>query len=95
MNDSLGVNLSDIEEMLLNVNSYGLSHLCAFSIFEVAEEVPDLPFTYPFIDIYFENDTAKSQYNVEFNSRGFKYSKTIFNNLFEYLIITEQHGFMD
>ena len=37
--DYSGVNLSDIEEMLQNINSYGLSHLCAFSIFEPSEEL--------------------------------------------------------
>ena len=97
MNDSSGVNLSDIEEMLLNINSYGLSHLCSFSIFELVE-IADLSFNYPFLDIYFKSDGANSQYNlysVEFYSRGFKYSKTIFNNLFEYLIMSEQHGFLD
>ena len=91
-----GVNLSDIEEILLNVNSYGLSHLCAFSIFELAEEsMADLSFSYPFLDIYFKNDRANSKHDVEFYSRGFKYDKTSFNNLFEYLIFTEQHGFRD
>ena len=102
--------------MLLNVNSYGLSHLCAFSIFEVGEEpFADLSLEYQFLDLHFKNDRANSQYNVEHNvdyyvdyyeeyipeynlefySRGFKYSKTIFNNLFEYLIMSEQHGFLD
>ena len=91
-----GVNLSDIEQMLQNVNSYGLSHLCAFSIFELAEEsIGGLSFSYPFLDIYFKNDRPNSKHDVEFYSRGFKYNKKGFNNLFEYLIFTEQHGFWD
>ena len=80
--------------MLQNVNSYGLSHLCAFSVFEVAEEsFADLAFNFPFLDIYFKNDRANASHHVEFYGRGFKYNKTSFNNLFEYLIFTEQHGF--
>ena len=79
--------------MLQNVNSYGLSHLCAFSIFELAEEsIADLSFSYPFLDIYFKNNRANLTHDVEFYSRGFKFNKTTFKNLFEYLIFSEQHG---
>ena len=86
--------------MLQNINSYGLSHLCAFSIFEPAEEsiamgIDDRPFSYPFLDIYFKNDRRKLKYNVEFYSRGNKYYKTSFNNLFEYHIFNEQSGSKD
>ena len=49
----------------------------------------------PFLDINFKNDRTNLKHDVEFYSRGFKYNKTSFNNLFEYLIFTEQHGFRD
>ena len=80
--------------MLQNINSYGLSHLCDFSIFEPAEEsIGDLAFSYPFLDIYFKNDRANRKHDVEFYSRGNKYYKTSFNNLFEYHIFNEQSGY--
>ena len=90
--------------MLQNINSYGLSHLCAFSIFEPPEEsIGDLAFSYPFLDIYFKNDRAnfifpsldEDIFDVEFYSRGNKYYKTSFNNLFEYHIFNEQSGYKD
>ena len=88
--------------MLQNINSYGLSHLCAFSIFEPAEEsIAEDSFSHPFLDIYypthnrFKNDRANRKYDVEFYSRGNKYYKTSFNNLFEYHIFNEQSGYKD
>ena len=90
--------------MLHNINSYGLSHLCAFSVFELAEEsFGDLAFSYPYLDIYFKNDRANiindilanDIHDVEFYSRGNKYYKTSFNNLFEYHIFNEQSGYKD
>ena len=90
-----GVNLSDIEEMLHNINSYGLSHLCAFSVFELAEKYGNSTFNYPFLDIYFKNDRANRKHDVEFYSRGNKNYKTSFNNLFEYHIFHEQSGYKD
>merc|ERR1719471_789804 len=91
-----GVNLSDIEEMLQNINSYGLSHLCAFSVFESAEvSIGDFVrwTNHPFLDIYYKNDRANRRLDVEFYSRGNKYYKTSFNNLLEYHIFNEQSGF--
>ena len=88
--------MSDIEEMLQNINSYGLSHLCAFSIFESAEvSIGDLALSYPFLDIYYKNDRVNGEFysDVEFYSRGNKYYKTSFNNLFEYHIFNEQSGY--
>ena len=85
--------------MLQNINSYGLSHLCAFSILEPDEEsIAENPFSHPFVDIYypnlyhFKNDR---KHDVEFYSRGNKYYKTSFNNLFEYHIFNEQSGYKD
>ena len=87
--------------MLHNVNSYGLSHLCAFSIFELDEftlwkystdyntPLEETAFNYPFLDIYFNHTT---NFEIKFYSRGFKYDKTTSKNLFEYLIYTEQNG---
>ena len=87
--------------MLHNINSYGLSHLCAFSIFEPAKEsIGDyefnyLNFNYPFLDIYFKNTRVYHSPDIEFYSRGSKYFKTSFNNLFEYHIFNEQSGYKD
>ena len=87
--------------MLHNINSYGLSHLCAFSFFELDEESiadqfadrSDKAFSYPYLDINFKNDWANQKHHVEFYSRGNKYYKTSFNNLFEYHIFNEQSGY--
>ena len=94
--------------MLQNINSYGLSHLCAFSILEPAEAVgpinADSTFEYPFLDIYFKYNRIQTNTDgwirietsleeVKFYSRGNKYYKTSFNNLFEYLIFNEQSGY--
>ena len=80
--------------MLQNINSYGLSHLCAFSIFEPAEEaIADLSFNYSFLDIHFKY--AQTKHEVKFYSSGFKYDKTSVKNIFEYLILTEQSGSED
>ena len=79
--------------MLQNINSYGLSHLCAFSIFELHEEsIGNITFTYPFLDIYYKITNGRE---IEFYSRGNKYYKTSFNNLFEYHIFNEQSGYKD
>ena len=103
LQDYSGVNLSDIEEMLHNINSYGLSHLCAHSIFELDGYFSPTAFSYPYLDIYFKNDRANfihdtfddDIFDVEFYSRGNKYYKTSFNNLFEYHIFNEQSGYKD
>ena len=86
--------------MIQNINFYGLSHLCAFSIFEptsgLAEEfIGDAASSYPYLDIYIKNDRTEFKRHVEFYSRGNKYYKTSFNNLFEYLILNEQSGYKD
>ena len=82
--------------MLHNINSYGLSHLCAFSIFESAEVSNwDFALNHPYLDIYYKNDKANGELDVEFYSRGNKYYKTSFNNLFEYHIFNEQSGYKD
>ena len=82
--------------MLQNINLYGLSHLCDLSIFENTEK-GNLAFSYPFLDIYFQNDIyfENRTFDVEFYSRGNKYSKTSFKNLFEYHIFNEQSGDKD
>ena len=87
--------------MLKNINSYGLSHLCAFSNFEPAEKyIGHMAVSYPFLDIYLKIDRAnfileimQGDIHVEFYSRGNKYYKTSFNNLFEYHIFNEQSGY--
>ena len=90
--DYSGVNLSDIAEMLQNINSYGLSHLCAFSIFELeGESIADQASA--FLDIYYKLGRGDIKEDVEFYSRGNKYYKTTFNNLFEYNIFNEQSGY--
>ena len=82
--------------MLHNINSYGLSHLCAYSTFEHAEQViGEFSYTYPLLDILYKNDQRKQRHHIEFYSRGNKYYKTSFNNLFEYHIFNEQSGYKD
>ena len=79
--------------MLHNINSYGLSHLCDFSIFETTEEKD---FSYPFLDVYFKQNKADYIFDaIEFYSRGNKYYKTSFTNLFEYHVFNEQSGYKD
>ena len=88
--------------MLHNINSYGLSHLCDFSIFERTEEKT---FSFPFLDVYFKTNYTRDantvsqlrihSFDAEFYSRGNKYYKTSFNNLFEYHIFNEQSGYKD
>ena len=99
--------------MLQNINSYGLSHLCAFSILEPVptESIRDSAFNYPFLDIYLKNEFFRTNFmdantnadfmnefydaDIEIYSRGNKYHKTSFNNLFEYQIFNEQSGYKD
>ena len=81
--------------MLQNINSYGLSHLCAFSTFKPDEADQDRPFSYPYLDIYIKKDRANRKDDIDFYSRGNKYYKTSFNNLFEYHILNEQSGYKD
>ena len=84
INDYSGASLSDIEEILQNVNSYGLSHLCAFSILELAGEAfAGVSYEYLLnlsIDIYLRIDRANSKHDVKFYSSGFKKNKTTFKN---------------
>ena len=86
--------------MLQNINSYGLSHLCAFSVFELDEESKGAQFlrtgfSYPFLDIYFNYIGNFFTLDAEVYSRGNKYYKKSFNNLFEYHIFNEQSGYKD
>ena len=87
--------------MLQNINSYGLSHLCDFSIFEsTAVGTQEKTFSYPFLDIYFKYIDIIHTHQIytldaEVYSRGNKYYKTSFNNLFEYHIFNEQFGYKD
>ena len=83
--------------MLHNINSYGLSHLCDFSIFELTETCETCEsfwtYSYPFLDIYLKLDKSNYTFDAEFYSRGNKYYKTSFNNLFEYQIFNEKSGY--
>ena len=80
--------------MLLLVNKYGLSHICALPEFENIGivEASRLPFNFPYLDIYLSYDESRSYSNIEFFYRGAKDRKLELRNLFEYLLWTALNG---
>ena len=86
--------MSDVEEMLILVNKYGLSHVCALQEFQDIgpSQIRTMPYNFPFLDIYLSNTSHKrgEQYNstIEFYYRGTKDQNLTFKNLFEYLFST-------
>ena len=75
--------------MLLLVNKYGLSHVCAMREFQnIADPLTILlPFNFPYLDIYLSGNST-----IEFYYRGTKDRKLNFKNLFEYLLWTASNG---
>lgn len=69
--------------MLILVNKYGLSHVCASQEFQNIEvEMTAEPFNFPYLDIYLFETT------IDFYYRGAKNRTIKFENLFEYLFST-------
>ena len=78
--------------MLMLVNLYGLSHVCAFDEFEnigVLTRPNDYPYNFPYLDIYFP-DPRKSA--IEFYYRGARDRNLKFKNLFEYMLWNSLNG---
>ena len=81
--------------MLMLVNKFGLSHVCALREFQNIGTVlytPDYPFIYapynfPYLDIF-----LSGYLRIEFYYRGTKDRKLKFKNLFEYLLWTTSNG---
>ena len=77
--------------MLILVNEYGLSHVCALPEFENIEKLSGrqtkLPYNFPYLDIYFPSNKT-----IEFYYRGTKDRTLKFKNLLEYLIWTTLNG---
>ena len=86
--------MSEVEEMLILVNKYGLSHVCALQEFKDIglSQRRIMPYNFPFLDIYLSNTSYKwnEQYNstIEFYYRGTKDKNLTFKNLFKYLFST-------
>ena len=92
--------MSEVEQMLILVKKYGLSHVCAL------QEFTDMPnalwsrpnpyglraklmaeSNFPFLDIYLSNTSGFNSI-IEFYYRGTKDQNLTFKNLFEYLFST-------
>ena len=74
--------------MLMLVNEYGLSHVCALREFEnIGVSLHELPYNFPYLDIYLSGNLK-----VEFYYQGTKDRKLKFENLFEYLLSTASNG---
>ena len=74
--------------MLMLVNEYGLSHVCALREFQkIDESLFQLPYNFPYLDISLSGNLA-----IEFYYRGTKDRKLKFKNLFEYLLWAASNG---
>ena len=76
--------------MLMLVNRFGLSHVCALAAFEnIGTQFLALPYNFPYLDIYL----SKGQnLTIEFYYRGAKDRNLKFKNLFEYLLWSASSG---
>ena len=79
--------------MLMLVNKFGLSHVCAFQEFQnigdplcYDPKCKPLPYNFPYLDIYLPGNLI-----IEFYFRGTKDRNLKFQNLFEYLLWTSSH----
>ena len=78
--------------MLMLINEYGLSHVCAFEDLQnigISRERTDTPLYFPYLDIYLP-DPSKSA--IEFYYRGARDRNFKFKNLFEYVLWTGLYG---
>ena len=58
--------------MLILVNEYGLSHVCALPEFENIGKLAYLPYNFPYLDIYFPSNKTEFDFPIEFYYRGTK-----------------------
>ena len=96
LRNHLDTNSTDIELMLMLVNHYGLSHVCAFDQFENIEVLNTageisrtFPYNFPYLDIYFSDLQYQA---IEFFYRGARDRKFKFKNLFEYMLWNSLNG---
>ena len=77
--------------MLMLVNKYGLSHVCALQVFQNIgiESIFEVPYNFPYLDIYLSDP---SYVDIEFYYRGAKERNLKFRNLFEYLLSEASNG---
>ena len=74
--------------MLMLVNEYGLSHVCALREFQnIGDSLYKQRYNFPYLDIYLSGNLE-----IEFYYRGTKDRKLIFKNLFEFLLWADTNG---
>ena len=74
--------------MLILVNKYGSSHVCALPEFKnIGIHLLTNSYNFPYLDIYFP-----SKDTIEFYYRGTKDLNLKFKNLFEYLVLSALNG---
>ena len=91
--------------MLLLVQTYGLSHVCANTEFENIDDWSsanqtsfyDPTFNFPYLDIYLSREIFsyfldREQFHIKFYLRGTKDQELKFQNLFEFMLFTNLHG---
>ena len=84
--------------MLLLVNKYGFSHVCAFpELKNIGDEMWGLPFNFPFLDIHLSYRMIRDRVyhpvpTIEFYYRGAKDRNLQWRNLFEHLLSTALIG---
>ena len=96
LRNHLDTNSTDIELMLMLVNHYGLSHVCAFDQFENIEVLNTageisrtFPYNFPYLDIYLPDSRTSA---IEFYYRGARDRRFKFKNLFEYMLWNSLNG---
>ena len=83
-------NSTVIDKMLMLVNRFGLSHVCALEEFENIENpYHDRNYNFPYLDIYL---SKVPNLKIEFYYRGAKDRNFKFKNLFEYLLWSASNG---
>ena len=84
--------------MIMLVNKYGFSHVCAFpELKNIGDEMFRLPFNFPFLDIHLSYRMIRDRVyhpvpTFEFYYRGAKDRNIKYRNIFEYLHSTTVDG---
>ena len=90
-------NSTVIDKMLMLVNRFGLSHVCALEEFKNTLDKRFKPYYFPYLDTYISIDYIAypeliENWKIEFYYRGAKDRKLKFENLFEYLLWSASYG---
>ena len=84
-------NSTAIDDMIMLVNKYGMSHVCAKQELHARES-----YDYPYLDIswtyIFKSDYGVFHKYIEFYFRGALDRNSSLTNLFEYLLLTSWNG---